>query len=118
MYYYGGLPIKGTRRKGRLRLEGKLLSFQVPRGKGGEAIDFKIPFSTMEKISLTRDNYYGSDTVIFNLTFRAEQGRSFTLRFAPTIIIPRRRLALQQQWFAFLSQAIKGPKKAAHRSRG
>jgi len=109
MYYYGGLPIKGTRRKGRLRIEGKLLFYQVPKGKGGEAIDLKIPFSQMEKILLTRDNYYGSDTVLFNLTFRDEQGKSFTLRFAPTIIIPRRRIALQQQWFAFLSQAIKEP---------
>jgi hypothetical protein len=107
MYYYGGLPVKGTRRRGRLRIEGKLLFFQVPKGKGGEAIDLKIPFSAMEKISLTRDNYYGSDTVLFNLTFRADEGRPFTLRFAPTIIIPRRRIALQQQWFAFLSQVIK-----------
>ena len=107
MYYYGGLPVKGARRRGRLRLEGELLSFHVPKGKKGEAIDLKIPFSHMEKISLTRDNYYGSDTVLFNLTFRDEKGKTFTLRFAPTIIIPRRRIALQQQWFAFLSQVIK-----------
>ncbi|HEX9949721.1 MAG TPA: hypothetical protein VGB29_06150 [Thermodesulfobacteriota bacterium] len=107
MYYYGGLPVKGARRKGRLRIEGNLLSFKVPKGKGGEAIDLGIPFSAMEKIFLTRDNYYGSDTVLFNLTFRDEQEKSFTLRFAPSIIIPRRRIALQQQWFAFLTQAIK-----------
>ena len=117
MYYYGGLPVKGTRRKGRLRIEGDALFFTVPKGKGGEAIDLKIPFSAMEKIFLTRDNYYGSDTVIFNLTFRDEQGKSFTLRFAPSIIIPRRRIALQQQWFAFLTQAIKEPAKGAHRSQ-
>jgi hypothetical protein len=108
-YYYGGLPIKGTRRKGRLRIEGNLLFFAVPKSRGGEAIDLKIPFSAMERIFLTRDNYYGSDTVIFNLTFCDEQGKTFTLRFAPTIIIPRRRIALQQQWFAFLTQAIKEP---------
>jgi len=106
MYYYGGLPVKGTRRKGRLRIEGNLLSFKVPKGKGGAAIDLGIPFSAMEKIFLTRDNYYGSDTVLFNLTFRDEQEKSFTLRFAPSIIIPRRRIVLQQQWFAFLAQAI------------
>jgi hypothetical protein len=117
LYYYGGLPIKGTRRKGRLRIEGGLLFFTVPKGKGGEAIDFKIPFSAMEKISLTRDNYYGSDTVIFNLTFRDEQGKTFTLRFAPSIIIPRRRIALQQQWFDFLTQAIKEPTKRVRRSQ-
>ena len=109
MYYYGGLPVQGTRRKGRLRIEGDELLFKVPKGKRGEAIDLKIPFSHMEKIVLTRDNYYGSDTTIFNLTFRAEQGKSFTLRFAPSIIIPRRRIALQQQWFEFLERAIKGP---------
>jgi hypothetical protein len=109
MYYYGGLPVKGARRKGRLRSEGGALLFKVPKGKGGEAIDLTIPFSHMEKICLTRDNYYGSDTVIFNLTFHDEQGKAFTLRFAPSIIIPRRRIALQQQWFAFLDGAIKGP---------
>jgi hypothetical protein len=83
-----------------------MLFFNVPEGKKGEAIDLKIPFSRMEKISLTRDNYYGSDTVLFNLTFRDQQGKSFTLRFAPITIVPRRRIALQQQWFAFLTQAI------------
>ncbi len=117
MYYYGGLPIKGTRRKGRLRIEGNALLFRVPKGRGGEAIDLKIPFSNMDKIVLTRDNYYGSDTVLFNLTFLDEQEKSFTLRFAPSIIIPRRRIALQQQWFAFLTQAIKEPAKDARRSR-
>jgi len=117
MYYYGGLPVKGTRRKGRLRIEGDALFFKVPKGKGGEAVDLKIPFSNMDKIVLTRDNYYGSDTVIFNLTFRDEQGKTFTLRFAPTIIIPRRRIALQQQWFAFLTQAIPSSAKGAPRSR-
>jgi hypothetical protein len=116
-YYYGGLPVKGTRRKGRVRIEGDKLLFKVPKDKGGEAIDLKIPFSAMEKIFLTRDNYYGSDTVIFNLTFCDEQGKTFTLRFAPTIIIPRRRIALQQQWFAFLTQAINKPTKDAPRSR-
>jgi hypothetical protein len=108
-YYYGGLPIKGARRKGRLRIEGDVLLFKVPKGKGGEAIDLQIPFSAMEKIVLTRDNYYGSDTVIFNLTFRNEQGKTFTIRFAPSIVIPRRRIALQQQWLTFLTQAIKEP---------
>jgi len=117
LYYYGGLPVKGTRRKGRLRIEGSALFFRVPKGKGGEAIDLAIPFSAMEKIVLTRDNYYGSDTCLFNLTFRDEQGKSFTIRFAPTIIIPRRRIALQQQWFAFLSQAISSPAKGAPRSQ-
>ncbi|OGP52698.1 MAG: hypothetical protein A2Y65_07235 [Deltaproteobacteria bacterium RBG_13_52_11] len=115
-YYYGGLPIKGSRRKGRLWVEGNLLFFTVPKGKGGEEIDLKIPFPNIEKIALTRDNYYGSDTVLFNLSFRDQQGKSFTLRFAPIIIIPRRRIALQQQWFDFLTQAINAPAKAAHLS--
>ena len=83
-----------------------MLCFQVPAGKKGEAVDLKIPFSRMEKISLTRDNYYGSDTVLFNLTFLDQQKKSFTLRFAPITIIPRRRIALQGQWFAFLTEAI------------
>jgi hypothetical protein len=100
-----------------LRIEEDALLFKVPKGKGGEAIDLKIPFSAMEKIVLTKDNYYGSDTVLFNLAFRDEQGKSFTLRFAPTIIIPRRRIALQEQWFAFLTQAIPSPAKSTHRSR-
>ena len=115
-YYYGGLPVKGTRRKGHLQIENNILFFTVPETKAGEAIDLKIPFSAMEKIYLTRDNYYGSDTVIFNLTFHNEQGKSFTIRFAPSIIIPRRRIALQQQWFDFLSQVIPTPAKGARRS--
>jgi hypothetical protein len=90
--------------------------FQVPEGKGGEKIDLKIPFSSMDKISLTRDNYYGSDTILFNLTFRDRQGKSFTLRFAPITIIPRRRIALQQQWFDFLNQAIASAAQASPRS--
>jgi hypothetical protein len=109
MYYYGGLPVKGSRRKGRLWIEGDMLYFQVPKGKGGEKIDLKIPFPSMEKISLTRENYYGSDTVLFNLTFHDEGGKSFTLRFAPITIVPRRRIALQEQWFAFLTTAIPSP---------
>jgi hypothetical protein len=107
MYYYGGLPVKGSRRKGRLWVEGDTFFFQVPKGKGGETIDLKIPFSSMKKIALTRDNYYGSDTVLFNLTFRDQGGKSFTLRFAPITVVPRRRIALQEQWFDFLTQAIK-----------
>ena len=105
-YYYGGLPIKGTRRKGRLWVEEAQLFFQVPASKKGEKIDLTIPFPRMEKISLTRDNYYGSDTVLFNLTFRDQGGKTFTLRFAPVTIVPRRRIALQQQWFNFLTEAI------------
>jgi hypothetical protein len=95
-----------------------MLCFQVPEGKGGEEIDLKIPFSRMEKIFLTRDNYYGSDTVLFNLTFRDQQKKSFTLRFAPITIIPRRRIALQQQWFDFLGQAIPSSAQASPRSTG
>jgi hypothetical protein len=116
MYYYGGLPVKGTRRKGRLRIEGDKLLFRVPKRKGGEAIDLEIPFSAIEKIVLTRDNYYGSDTVIFNLTFRDEKEKIFTIRFAPSIIIPRRRIALQQQWFDFLTDVIDTPKEGTPRS--
>ena len=106
MYYYGGLPVKGSRRKGRLWVEEAQLCFQVPASKKGEKIDLTIPFSKMEKIFLTRDNYYGSDTVLFNLTFRDKKGKSFTLRFAPVTVVPRRRIFLQEQWFAFLTQAI------------
>jgi hypothetical protein len=90
-----------------------MLYFTVPKGKGGEEINLKIPFPNIEKIALTRDNYYGSDTCLFNLSFRDEQGKSFTLRFAPIIIIPRRRIALQEQWFDFLSQIINASAKAA-----
>jgi hypothetical protein len=105
-YYYGGLPVKGSRRKGRLCIEGDTLLFKVPKGKGGEAVDLTIPFSHMKKIVLTRDNYYGSDTVLFNLTFRDKKGKSFTLRFAPVTVVPRRRIFLQEQWFNFLTEAI------------
>ena len=118
MYYYGGLPIKGSRRKGRLWVEGDILFFQVPEGKEGEKIDLKIPFSSMQKVALTRDNYYGSDTVLFNLTFRDQRGKSFTLRFAPITIIPRRRIALQEQWFAFLTEAVPSSAQASPRSKG
>jgi hypothetical protein len=107
MYYYGGLPVKGSRRKGRLWVEGDTFFFQVPEGKGSEKIDLKIPFSSMEQISRTRDNFYGSDTILFNLTFRDQTEKSFTLRFAPVTVVPRRRIALQDQWFTFLTQAIK-----------
>ena len=105
-YYYGGLPVKGPRRKGRLWNEGDHLFFEVPEEKGNERIDLKIPFAQMDKIFLTQDNNYGSDTVLFNLAFRDEKGRPFTLRFAPIAIIPRRRMALQEEWFAYLTQAI------------
>lgn len=105
-YYYGGLPIKGTRRKGRLWAEGETLCFNVPEGKGGEKIDLRIPFGKMEKIFLTRDNYYGTDTTLFNLTFQDEDGKSFTLRFAPVTLIPRRRIALQKEWFGYLASLI------------
>jgi len=118
MYYYGGLPVKGSRRKGRLWVEGAQLFFQVPASKKGEKIGLTIPFSKMEKVSLTRDNYYGSDTVLFNLTFRDQRGKNFTLRFAPVTIIPRRRIALQQQWFAFLTEAIPSSTGASHPSAG
>jgi len=88
-----------------------VLFFTVPEEKGGEEIDLRVPFSKMDKISLTRDNYYGSDTVLFNLTFRDQHEKSFTLRFAPIAIIPRRRIALQNKWFDFLSQAINSSDK-------
>ncbi len=105
-YYYGGLPAKGARRKGRLRVKGDSLFFNVPEGKGGERIDLRIPFSTMERIFLSRDNYYGADTHLFNLTFRDERGKTFTLRFAPIALIPRRRIALQKRWFDYLTSLI------------
>lgn len=105
-YYYGGLPVKGARRKGQLWIESETVCFQVPEGKGGERIDLKIPLSKMEKIFLTRDNYYGTDTTLFNLTFRDEHGKSFTLRFAPVAIIPRRRIALQKEWYDYLTSLI------------
>jgi hypothetical protein len=111
--YYGGLPVKGPRRKGRLWVEGDLLRFEVPEEKGGEKIDLKIPFSRTEKIFLTRDNYYGADTVLFNLTFRDPDEKSYTLRFAPIALIPRRRIALQQEWFDYLAKAINVSGKAS-----
>jgi len=72
------------------------LFFKVPGGKGGEEIDLKIPLSKMERIFLTRDNYYGTETLLFNLTFRDQAEKSFTVRFAPIAFIPRRRIALQE----------------------
>jgi hypothetical protein len=112
-YYYGGLPVKGSRRKGRLRVEGNVICFEVPEGKGGEKIDLRIPFSRTEKVFLTRDNYYGADTVLFNLTFRDEAEKSFTLRFAPIALIPRRRIALQKKWFDYLADAVNASGKAS-----
>ncbi len=105
-YYYGGLPVKGSRRKGRLSLESDKITFEVPGGKAAERIHLEIPWSSMEKIFLTRDNYYGTDTVLFNLAFHDQAGKSFTLRFAPIAIIPRRRMALQKEWFDYLAKAI------------
>lgn len=116
-YYYGGLPIKGTRRKGKLWIEGRTLRFSVPKGKGGEKIDLKIPFPRMEKIFLTRDNYYGADTLLFNLTFQDEKEKTFTLRFAPVAWIPRRRIALQKQWFAYLAHLINSEGRASPLSK-
>jgi hypothetical protein len=63
----------------------------------------------MERVFLTRDNYYGTDTVLFNLTFRDQAEQSFTLRFAPVALIPRRRIALQKEWFDYLAKAINSP---------
>jgi hypothetical protein len=105
-YYYGGLPVKGTRRRGRLLVEGEAICFSVPEGEGGERVDLRIPFKRMEKVFLTRDNYYGTDTHLFNLRFQDEAGKSFTLRFAPVTIIPRRRIALQKEWFDYLASLI------------
>jgi hypothetical protein len=105
-YYYGGLPVRGSRRKGRLSLGSDKFTFEVPGGKAGERIHLEIPWPKMEKIFLTRDNYYGTDTVLFNLAFRDQAGQSFTLRFAPIAIIPRRRMALQKEWFDYLAKAI------------
>jgi len=112
-YYYGGLPVKGTRRKGRLRVEEDTVAFEAPEWKGGERIHLQIPFSKMEKIFLTRDNYYGTDTVLFNLTFRHQTEQSFTLRFAPVALVPRRRIALQKEWFDYLAKAINSLGSAA-----
>ncbi len=104
--YYGGLPVKGSRRKGRLWVEEENLRFTVPAGERGEKINLKVPFSKADKIFLTRDNYYGADTVLFNLTFRDEAEKTFTLRFAPIALIPRRRIALQKRWFDYLAEAV------------
>ncbi len=105
-FYYGGLPIKGTRRKGRIWVRAEKFYFEAPEGRGREKIHLEIPFSKMEKIFLTRDNYYGTDTVLFNLTFNDPTERSYTLRFAPIALIPRRRIALQREWFDYLAKAI------------
>ncbi len=87
-------------------VEANQFFFEVPEGKGGERIQLKIPFPEMSKIFLTRDNYYGADTVLFNLTFHDQREQSFTLRFAPITLIPRRRIALQKVWFDYLASAI------------
>ena len=105
-YYYGGLPVKGSRRKGRLSVKENVICFEVPEGKGGEKIDLRIPFSRTEKVFLTRDNYYGADTILFNLTFRDEAEKTFTVRFAPIALIPRRRIALQKEWLDYLAKAV------------
>lgn len=105
-YYYGGLPFKRSRRRGRLWIEEEALFFETPESERMEKIRLKIPFSKMEKIFQTRDNYYGADTVLFNLTFRDQTEKSFTLRFAPITIVPRRRIALQKEWFNYLANAI------------
>ena len=105
-YYYGGLPVNAVRRRGRLWIEEDHLFFEIPEGKRNEKIDLKIQFSKMEEVFLTRDNNYGSDMVLFNLTFRDENGKPFTLRFAPILIIPRRRIALQKEWFDYLTRMI------------
>ncbi len=104
--YYGGLPVKGSRRKGRLSVKENGICFEVPEGKGGEKINLKIPFSKTEKVFLTRDNYYGADTILFNLTFRDEAEKTFTVRFAPIALIPRRRIALQKEWMDYLAKAV------------
>jgi hypothetical protein len=111
-YYYGGLPIKGPRRKGRLRIVEEALLFEIPAGKGNDEIHLRVPPSKMEKIFLTRDNNYGSDTDLLNLTFRDEQGKRFTLRFAPITLVPRRRIALQKEWLDHLTQVIQNRRSA------
>ena len=85
--------------------EGKL-HFEVPEGKGAKRIHLEILPSKMEKVFLSRDNYYGTDTLLFNLTFHDQADQSFTLRFAPVALIPRRRIALQKEWFDYLAKAI------------
>ena len=98
--------MKGARRKGRLWVEEEAIRFNVPEGKEADKIDVKIPLSKTEKIFLTRDNYYGADTVLFNLTFRDQHEKSYTMRFAPVALIPRRRIALQKEWWDYLANAI------------
>jgi hypothetical protein len=115
-YYYGGLPVKGSRRKARLWVREDGLYFEAPEGKGREKIHLKIPLPKMEKIFLTRDNYYGTDTVLFNLTFWNQAEQSFTLRFAPIALIPRRRIALQKEWFNYLAETINSLGSASPRS--
>ncbi len=105
-YYYGGLPSKGSRRKGRLRIENETLCLTLKADGKGEGLDLRVPVSNMDEIFETRDNYYGSDTVLLNLTFRDATGKTYTLRFAPVTIIPRRRIALQKEWFDYLARAI------------
>ncbi len=112
-YYYGGLPFKRSRRKGRLWVEEGKLRFEIPEVKGGERVQLEIPSSRMEKVFLTRDNYYGTDTVLFNLTFRDQAEQSFTLRFAPVALIPRRRIALQKEWFDYLAKAVNSLESAS-----
>jgi hypothetical protein len=112
-YYYGGLPFRGSRRRARLWIEEETLFFEAPESKGNEEIRLKIPFSRMEKIFLTRDNYYGADTVLFNLTFRDQTEKPFTIRFAPIVIVPRRRIALQKEWFDYLEKTIHGLESAS-----
>jgi len=112
-YYYGGLPVKGARRKARLWVEEDRLNFEAPEGKENEKIDLEIPISKMDEVFLSRDNYYGADTVLFNLTFRDQAEQSFTLRFAPIALIPRRRIALQQEWFSYLANVIKPAGKSS-----
>lgn len=87
-------------------VEANQLYFEIPEAKGDQRIQLGIPFSKMEKVFLTRDNFYGVDTVLFNLTFRDQGEQSFTLRFAPVALIPRRRIALQKEWFDYLAHAI------------
>ncbi len=89
-----------------MSVEADKLIFEIPGKKGGAGIHLEIPWPKTEKIFLTRDNYYGTDTVLFNLTFHDDAEQSFTLRFAPIAIIPRRRMALQKQWFGYLANAI------------
>ena len=117
-YYYGGLPVKGQRRRGQLWVREESLHLQVPEGAGAEKIDLRIPFSRMEKVFLTRDNYYGADTVLFNLIFRDQADKAFTLRFAPVALIPRRRIALQKEWFEYLTETIGSLANSSHPSSG